>query len=204
MWRGGNVLLALGAGALLILSAFAIGSFLTFGVLPFAFIGALIMTAAAFIAWNIGCKIYDVYSKKDRTSLPLSNKNKSELQRSKSVEPAYTGFEWINTKKPFIPKPGLEPPEIPMSSIPSDGTTVIYSSSEEDTPEPSITISQPDSGDHTAKPPVTDPSFTAVIIQRKRANSTPIPPTKNKSSDPANFPTERVAPKAGLLFAQQK
>jgi|GEM_PF-4193504 len=73
VWIGGNGLVAAGGVALFVLAAFAVGSFLTFGILPSAFIGAAIITGAALLAWNVGCAIYHEYVKDDDSMGPIVN-----------------------------------------------------------------------------------------------------------------------------------
>ena len=63
VWAGGNGLIAVGAVTLFALAAFTAGSFLTFGILPSAFLGAAIIAGAALVAWNAICYGIDKYQK---------------------------------------------------------------------------------------------------------------------------------------------
>jgi hypothetical protein len=78
VWIAGDALILGGAALFFTLAAFTAGSFLTFGILPSAFIGAAILTGAAFLAWNLGCAIYHSCTKKNETTVGDVNKDSTE------------------------------------------------------------------------------------------------------------------------------
>lgn len=113
---GGNVVAGLGGVALLVAAAFAVGgflTFLTFGILPSAFIGAAIITAVAFAAWNIGCGIYYAYERNAVKGAFLYNTDLDEppvgwtkIVRGRENQKEHEQQEIVEVNPPVITQPG--------------------------------------------------------------------------------------------------
>ncbi len=153
VWIGGNGLVVAGGVALFVLAAFAVGSFLTFGILPSAFIGAAIITGAALLAWNVGCAIYHEYVKdKDDDSMgPIVNID--EIDDSRFME-SYT--EGLGHGPKPEPKSTFTTQVISQPGSPRGSSSTQATSSEGQTEEkgkgssitPTLTSSGTDDGDN--------------------------------------------------------